>query len=75
MNEENKQLIRNRIREAGKALEGKLPHSERHPKGRNPYAHIPKVIRRLMGESYTQLPDEELPTVLRIIDLCEKNPF
>ena len=75
MNEENKRLIRERIGEAGKTLEGKLPPSERHPQGRNPYAHIPQVIKSLLGESYTQLPDKALPSVLRIIDLCEKNPF
>jgi hypothetical protein len=75
VNEANKQRIRERIGEAGKMLEGKLPPTERHPKGRNPYAHIPQVIKRLCGASYTDLPDDELPTVLRIIEFCEKNPF
>lgn len=75
MNEENKRLILERIREAGKNLEGKLPPSGKHPKGRNPYAHIPKVIKHLCGESYTQLPDEALDLVLEIIDHCENNPF
>jgi len=75
VNEENKHLIRERIGEAGKTLEGNLPPSERHPQGRNPYAHIPQVIKRLCGASYTDLPDDELPTVLRIIEFCEKNPF
>tara|TARA_R110001583_G_scaffold12612_3_gene55790 strand:- start:617 stop:844 length:228 start_codon:yes stop_codon:yes gene_type:complete len=75
MNEDNKQLILERIREAGKNLEGKLPPSDKHPRGRNPYAHIPKVIKHICGESYTQLPDRDLPLVLEIIEHCENNPF
>ena len=75
MNDENKQLILERIRETAKQLEGKLPPSDRHPNGRNAYAHISQVIKRLCGASYTDLPDSELPVVLRIIAHCEKNPF
>jgi hypothetical protein len=75
MNTENKTLILGRIREAAVNLEGKLPPSESHPSGRNPYAHIPKVIKHLCGMSYTELPDESLPIVLEIIEHCEKNPF
>ena len=75
MNKVNKRLVRERIKEAGKILEGKLPESPKHPKGRNPYAHIPKVIKSVMGESYTKLPDETLSIVMEIIDHCENNPF
>jgi hypothetical protein len=75
MNVDNKRRILERIREAGKNLEGKLPPSRKHPQGRNPYAHIPKVIKSLCGESYTELPDEALDLVLEIIDHCENNPF
>jgi hypothetical protein len=75
MNKENNKLILEHIREAAKNLEGKLPHSDKHPKGRNPYAHIPKVIKHLCGTSYTNLPDEDLPIVIEIIKHCEKNPF
>ena len=75
MNVDNKRIILERIREAGKNLEGKLPKSHRHPKGRNPYAHIPQVIKSLCGESYKDLPDEALDVVLEIIEHCEKNPF
>ena len=75
MNVDNKRIILERIREAGKALEGKLPESSKHPAGRNPYAHIPKVIKSLCGESYIDLPDEALDLVLEIIDHCEHNPF
>ena len=75
MNEDNKRRILERIRDADKTLEGKLPPKHKHPQGRNPYAHIPKVIKRLCGESYTELPDEALDLVLEIIDHCERNPF
>lgn len=75
MNEENKRVVLDRIREAAKNLEGQLPDSPRHPVGRNPYAHIPKVIKHLCGASYTELTDEDLPIVLEIIEHCEKNPF
>ncbi len=75
MNEENKKLIRERIAEAGNNLKGKLPPSDKHPKGRNPYAHIPQVIKHLCGESYVDLPDEMFPFVMKIIKHCEENPF
>ena len=75
MNQENKVLIRKRINEAAESLKGKLPESYKHPKGRNPYAHIPKVIKSLCGMSYKDLDDEALPLVLEIIEYCEKNLF
>jgi len=75
MNEDNKKQIRERIQEAGKRLEGKLPEDWRHPNGRNPYAHIPKVIKSVLGYSYTELKDEDLDAVLLVIEHCEKNPF
>ena len=75
MNEKNRHLILEHIREAGKKLEGKLPPSVKHPKGRNPYAHIPQVIKSVFGCSYTELPDEDVDRVLEIIDLVERYPF
>ena len=75
MNKANNELVLERIREAAKHLEGRLPAHYKHPQGRNPYAHIPKVIKHLCGMSYKELPDEALPVVLEIIEHCEKNPF
>ena len=76
MNEENNRLILERIRESAKRLEGKLPERlDRHPAGRNPYAHIPKVIKHICGKSYKDLPDEDLDAVLEIISHCEEHPF
>ena len=75
MNQKNCKAIRERIQEASQNLMGKLPQSSRHPEGRNPYAHIPKVIMSVMGTSYKNLPDTELENVMKIIDYCEENPF
>ena len=75
MNSTNKQLIRERIAAAAENLKGKLPPSGKHPKGRNSYAHIPKVIKSVCGMSYTDLPDEDLQAVLEVIAYCEDHPF
>ncbi len=75
MDDARKRLLLERIREAGKSLEGRLPPSHRHPKGRNPYAHIPQVIKSVIGMSYTEAPNELYDDIVKIIDHCEKNPF
>ena len=75
MSPDKQQLIRERIQLAGKALEGKLPPSPRHPKGRNPYAHIAKVIISTLGASYKELADRDYDAVLLVIEYCEQNPF
>ena len=68
-------MIRDAILSVAKNLEGKLPDSSRHPKGRNPYAHIPKVIMSITGSSYKDLTDDYFDIVMEIIDLCERKPF
>jgi len=75
MNPEKNQKIRNRILEAATKLKGQLPPHPAHPNGRNPFAHIPKVIIDLMGESYKTLDDDKYDEVMAIIDFCEENPF
>ena len=75
MNDENRCMIRKCIEEAAEKLEGKLPDSPKHPSGRNPYAHIPQVIKSAFGMSYTEVPDEHLDIVLEVIEYCEKYPF
>jgi len=52
-----------------------LPPSRRHPKGRNPHAHIALVIKQTCGSSYTELPNEMMPAIIEIIQHCEDNPF
>lgn len=71
----NQQKIRERINVAAQRLKGKLPDVAHHPKGRNPHAHIPAVIKSLFGCSYKDLPDEAFDFVVEVIGHCEKNPF
>ena len=76
MNNENCRLIREKIVEAAEALKGRLPDHPAHPQGRNPYAHIPKVIKDACGGvSYKDMPDEALSLIMDLIQYCEDNPF
>ena len=75
MNDKNRTLVKKRIAEAAENLKGRLPDSPRHPSGRNPYAHVPHMIKRTFGMSYTEIPDEHLELVLELIESCEKYPF
>ena len=75
MSPKNCKKIRERIVEAAKNLEGKLPDHPKHPKGRNPYAHIPKVIISIWGKSYKNISDKDLDLVFETIKYCEENPF
>jgi len=36
---------------------------------------VSKVIKGMLGMSYTTAPDELFDDVMQIIDHCEKNPF
>ena len=73
---ENQKIIRNRIIEAAEKLKGKLPDHPRHPDGRNPYAHIWKVLKSATGGiSYKNLPDEAFDDVMILIQYCEDTPF
>ena len=76
MSPEKNQKIRKRILEAAEKLEGRLPTHPAHPNGRNPYAHIPKVIKDACGGiSYKEMPDEAFESILELIQYCEENPF
>ena len=75
MSPQNQKTIRDAILVAADNLKGKLPESPRHPSGRNPYAHIPKVIMSITGSSYKDLTDDYFDIVMEIIDLCERKPF
>jgi hypothetical protein len=75
MNKQNQKIILESIREAALDISGLLPEHPRHPKGRNPYAHIPKVIMSTLGSSYKELDDEYFAAVIEIIQYCKENPF
>lgn len=75
MNDTNKKVIHEYILEVASVLTGSLPDHWKHPKGRNPYAHIPKVIKTVMGSSYKDLNDDTFDAVMEIITYCKDNPF
>ena len=52
---------------AGDALNGRLPPSPRHPKGRNSYAHVAKCIKSHYGCSYKELDDSYYDDVMNYI--------
>jgi hypothetical protein len=75
MNKANRGIIREAVDSAAQDLEGRLPESPNHPKGRNPHAHVAQVLKTLLGRSYTECSDESVPKILRIIEEIQKNPF
>jgi hypothetical protein len=75
VDDERKKQLRQRVQEAAQRLEGRLPPSPRHPRGRNPHAHVAQVIKGIIGMSYTVAPDELYDDIIAIIDYCERNPF
>ena len=68
MNEENRQMVWARMQEAANELRGKLLPSRRHPRGRNPNAHIAKCIKNKWRKSYRDIPDEKVKAVMDYID-------
>ena len=68
MNEENRQLVWARMQEAAEELRGKLLPSHRHPRGRNPNAHIAKCIKNRFRNSYRDIPDAKIEAVMDYID-------
>jgi hypothetical protein len=76
MNPENCKLIREKILDAAEHLKGRLPEHVAHPKGRNVFAHVPKVIKDFCGDkSYKEMPDEAIDSILALIQFCKENPF
>ena len=74
MHEENAKKIWQLILEAGDSLKEVLPDHPRHPKGRNPYAHLSLEIKNKYGCSYKDIPDDQLNELIKFIDYLGKNP-
>ena len=68
MNEENRKMVWARMQEAAEELRGKLLPSRRHPRGRNPNAHIAKCIKNRFRNSYRDIPDTKVEAVMDYID-------
>jgi len=74
VNKENTNKLWKMIQEVGDYLQGKLPESSYHPKGRNPYAHVSLCIKNKFGSSYKDLSDSDFKKVVEYIDFLKKNP-
>ena len=74
MNKENTIRLWKIIQLAGDHLQGELPDHPNHPKGRNPYAHIAICVKSRFGQSYKEIPDENLEQVLEYINFLIENP-
>ncbi len=60
MNDSEKKEIWSLIIDQGELLKGKLREDCRHPKGRNPYAHICSLIISEFGCSYKEINSENI---------------
>ena len=74
MNEENRKELWLLIQETGDRLKDKLPTSDNHPKGRNPYAHILLMIKLKFKQSYIDIPDDRKEILIKFIKYVEDNP-
>jgi len=70
---ENIQMIREKAREAGDHLKGKLPPCK-FLKVRNSYAHIYERLKSRLGKSYKDCDDYEMPRILELIEWYRNNP-
>jgi len=55
------------MRAMGDRLKGVLESDVRHPRGRNPYAHVAGCVKERFGCSYGDLPDERVGEVSRYL--------
>jgi len=55
------------MRAMGDRLKGVLESDVRHPRGRNPYAHVAGCVKERFGCSYGDLPDERVGEVRRYL--------
>jgi len=74
MDKENASKLWKMIQEAGDYLDGKLPESLNHPKGRNPYSHIALCVKEKFGNSYKDIPDDKFQEVVDYIEHLKSNP-
>tara|TARA_B100000900_G_scaffold408160_1_gene421992 strand:+ start:514 stop:741 length:228 start_codon:yes stop_codon:yes gene_type:complete len=74
MNKENTSKLWKIIQEAGDYLVDQLPDHPKHPKGRNPYAHIANCVKNKFNASYKDIPDSDYEKVINYIEYLKKNP-
>ena len=59
------------IQKRGDALVGKLPEHPKHPKGRNPYAHVAWKVKDHFGCSYKDIADKKYKEVVDFLYLIQ----
>ena len=74
MNEDNRRKLWTLIQEAGLYLQGQLPDHPNHPNGRNSYAHLALCVKESFGNSYKDIPDENVPLGVDYINFLKENP-
>jgi len=55
------------MRAVGDRLQGFLESDIRHPRGRNPYAHVAGCVKEKFGCSYGDMPDERVGEISRYL--------
>ena len=55
------------MRAVGDRLQGVLVSDVRHPRGRNPYAHVAGCVKERFGCSYGDLPNERVGELRRYL--------
>jgi hypothetical protein len=55
------------MRAVGDRLQGFLESDIRHPRGRNPYAHVAGCVKEKFGCSYGDMPDERVGEIRRYL--------
>lgn len=59
-----KREVWGKMMRAGDRIKPVLKEDPRHPRGRNPYAHVAGCVRDRFGCSYGELPDERVQEVI-----------
>ena len=73
MNKDNASKLWKMIQEAGDYLQNKLPESSRHPKGRNPYAHVALCVKVKFGLSYKDIGNNNFKKVEEYLVFLKNN--
>ena len=74
MNKENASKLWKLIQLTGDELLGKLPDHPKHPKGRNPYAHVALEVKTHFKMTYKDIPDEKFDEVVKYLEFLKQNP-
>ena len=72
MSPELKKEVWQEMRALGDRLQSVLLPDPRHPRGRNPYAHVAGCVKDHFGCSYGDLPDERVGELRDYLQALEK---